>query len=43
VQFRLKRMGLIDPTLFADATESRLPMLTELDIDRSLVGGEVSR
>ena len=43
VQFRLQRMGLVNSTLFADATENRLPVLTEIDVDRSLAGGELSR
>lgn len=43
VQFRLERMGLINSPLFADVTESRLPALTEFDVDCLLVGGEVSR
>jgi hypothetical protein len=43
VQFRLERMGLINSTLFADETENRLPVLTELDVHRLLVSGELSR
>ena len=43
VQFRLDRMGLINSTLFADATENRLPVLTEIDVHCSLVGGELTR
>jgi hypothetical protein len=42
-QFRLKRMGLINSPLFADGTENRLPVLTEFDINRLLVGGRLSR
>jgi glycosyltransferase involved in cell wall biosynthesis len=41
LQFRLKRMGLVNSTLFTDATENRLPVLTQLDVNRLLVG-EVS-
>jgi hypothetical protein len=36
VQFRLARMALSNSPLFADATENRLPALTELDISRLL-------
>src|ERR1700720_1589872 len=43
MQFRMDRMGLINSTLFADMTENRLPMLTEIDVHRSFVGGELSR
>jgi hypothetical protein len=43
VQFRLARMGLINSPLFADATENRLPVLTELDVHRLLVSGELSK
>jgi hypothetical protein len=43
VQFRLARMGLINSPLFADATENRLPALTELDVHRLLVSGELSK
>jgi hypothetical protein len=43
VQFRLARMGLINSPLFADVTENRLPALTELDVHRLLVGGELSQ
>ena len=43
VQFRLERMGLINSTLFADATVNRLPALTELDVHRLLVSAELSR
>jgi glycosyltransferase involved in cell wall biosynthesis len=42
LQFRLQRMGLINSTFFADVTENRLPVLTELDMHRLLVGGELS-
>jgi hypothetical protein len=42
LQFRLDRMGLINSLLFADETENRLPIRTELDIDR-LLAGELSR
>jgi glycosyltransferase involved in cell wall biosynthesis len=41
VQFRLQRMGLINSSLFADVAENRLPLLTELEVYRSLVGGEL--
>jgi hypothetical protein len=43
LQFRLDRMGLINSMLFSDVTENRLPVLTELDVHRLLVGGELSR
>ena len=43
VRFRLERTGLINSTLFADMTENRLPMLTEKDLHRFLIGGELSR
>src|ERR1700736_1677956 len=43
VQFRLARMGLINSPLFADMTENRLPALTELDVRRLLVSGELSK
>src|SRR3984893_10617927 len=43
LQFRLDRMGLINSMLFADMAENRLPMLTEIDVHRSFVGGELSR
>jgi len=43
VQFRLARMGLINSPLFADDTQNRLPALTELDVHRLLVGGELSK
>ena len=43
LQFRLHRMGLINSMLFSDVTENRLPVLTELDVHRLLVGGELSR
>jgi len=42
LDFRLQRMGLIDSPLFTDAYESRLPMLTELDVRRLFVGAEAS-
>jgi glycosyltransferase involved in cell wall biosynthesis len=41
LQFRLKRMGLVNSTLFTDARENRLPVLTQLDVNRLFVG-EVS-
>jgi glycosyltransferase involved in cell wall biosynthesis len=43
LQFRLDRMGLITSTLFSDETNSRLPPLTELDVQRLLADGEPSR
>jgi glycosyltransferase involved in cell wall biosynthesis len=43
LQFRLKRMGLIDSPLFTDVTENRLPVLTELDVHRLLVRGELAK
>jgi hypothetical protein len=43
VQFRLERMGLINSPLFADVPESRLPVLTELDVHRLLASAELSR
>jgi hypothetical protein len=43
LQFRLDRLGLANSTLFSDVTENRLPILTELDVRRLLVGGELSR
>src|ERR1700745_68325 len=43
LQFRLQRMGLINATLFSDETESRLRHLTELDVQRLLADGELSR
>jgi hypothetical protein len=42
LDFRLQRMGRIDSPLFTGASESRLPMLTELDVRRLFVGGEAS-
>src|SRR4029077_7841239 len=36
LQFRLHRMGLINSALFSDVTESRLPALSELDVQRLL-------
>jgi hypothetical protein len=35
-------MGLIDSFLFTDASENRLPILTELDVRRLIVGREAS-
>ena len=43
LQFRLQRMGLINSALFADASENRLPLLTELDIHRLLADGEFAK
>src|SRR5437763_3763335 len=43
LQFRLQRMGLINSALFADASENRLPLLTEVDIHRLLAGGEFAK
>jgi len=43
LQFRLDRMGLMNSMLFSDVTENRLPVLTEPDVHRLLVGGELSR
>ena len=43
LQFRLDRMGLANSTLFTDVTENRLPVLTEFDVHRLLVDGELSR
>jgi hypothetical protein len=43
LQFRLDRMGLITSPLFSDETESRLPPLTEPDVQRLLADGELSR
>jgi glycosyltransferase involved in cell wall biosynthesis len=43
VQFRLQRMGLMKSALFADASEKRLPRLTELDIHRLLSRGEFAK
>ena len=43
VQYRLARMGLINSPLFADVSENRLPALTELDVHRLLVSGELSK
>jgi glycosyltransferase involved in cell wall biosynthesis len=42
LEFRLQRMGLIDSPLFTDASENRLPILTELDVRRLIVGREAS-
>ena len=36
VEFRAARMGLMKSPLFADAAENRLPILSELDLRRSL-------
>src|SRR3984893_1134337 len=36
VQFRAARMGMMNSPLFADAVENRLPILSELDVSRSL-------
>jgi hypothetical protein len=36
LQFRLARMGLSNPPLFADSAENRLPVLTERDISHLL-------
>lgn len=43
LQFRLDRIGLIKSMLFTDLAENRLPLLSELDVHRLLVGGELSR
>ena len=43
LQFRLQRMGLINSALFADASENRLPLLTEVDIHRLLADGEFAK
>ena len=40
-RFRLNRMGLIKSPLFADVIGGHLPVLTELGVDRLLVGGEL--
>src|SRR6516164_9977821 len=43
MEFRLERMGLVNSPLFADATENRLPVLTEPDVHRWFVGGELPK
>src|SRR5262249_60288511 len=43
MEFWLDRMGWVDSPLFADATENRLPVLTEYDVHRLLVSGELSK
>lgn len=43
MEFRLERMGLVSSPLFADVTENRLPVLTEPDVHRWFVGGELSK
>jgi glycosyltransferase involved in cell wall biosynthesis len=42
VQYRLQRMGLITSPLFVETNEARLPMLTEVDVGRLLVGSKPS-
>jgi hypothetical protein len=42
IQYRLQRMGLITSPLFAATVDARLPTLTEVDVGRLLVGGELS-
>lgn len=43
VQLRLQRLKMINSPLFADAADRRLPILTDLDVRRSLVGGSLSK
>jgi len=42
VQLRLQRLKIINSPLFADAADRRLPILTDVDVRRSLVGGSLS-
>jgi glycosyltransferase involved in cell wall biosynthesis len=42
IQYRLQRMGLISSPLFVDTVNARLPALTEMDVSRLLLGGELS-
>jgi glycosyltransferase involved in cell wall biosynthesis len=42
VQYRLQRMGLITSPLFVDTVDARLPALTDTDVGRVLVVGELS-
>jgi hypothetical protein len=42
MQFRLSRLKMLNSSLFAEGAESRLPILTDLDVRRSLVGRGLS-
>jgi hypothetical protein len=37
-----RHLGLITSPLFAETVDARLPTLTEVDVGRLLVGGELS-